>query len=125
MIVQRELEKETVLTMVQELSLGHAGQIHIQSCLDQVNGRILVFSTGGARLADMTVGSGKSGVLPGLYMANLRGDMCLSRKVFSSIGRESACIATRRLRFDPGCLYLTKLEVQPTSSQALGFCQRL
>jgi hypothetical protein len=64
LIVQRELEKEMDLTVVQELSLGHPGRTQIQANLDQVNGRILVFSAGGARLADMTVGSGKSGVLP-------------------------------------------------------------
>ncbi len=53
LIVQRELEKEMDLTVVQELSLGHPGRTHIQANLDQVNGRILVFSAGA-----------KSGVLP-------------------------------------------------------------
>jgi hypothetical protein len=76
-VVQRELENAADLAVVQELSLGHPGRTHIQAYLDQVNGRILVFSAGGARLADLKVGSGKSGALPGLYLANLRGDVRL------------------------------------------------
>ena len=109
MIVQRELETEADLAIVQELSLGHPGRTHIQAYLDQVNGRILVFSAGGARVADRTVGSGKSGVLPGLYMANLRGDVRLEwlriARWDGEIPREVHADQARILRDDGSILH--------------------
>jgi hypothetical protein len=115
-IVQRELKTEADLSIVQELSLGHPGRVHIQAYLDQVNGRIVVFSAGGARLADMTVGSGKSGVLPGLYMANLRGDVRLEwlriARWDGEIPREVHADQARILRVDGSILdgNLTRLD---------------
>ena len=53
------------------------GRTHLQAYLDQTKGRILVFSPGGKQLADLKVGGAKSPVLPGVYLANIRGDVRL------------------------------------------------
>ena len=76
LVVQRELEQEADLAVVQEVAPG-PGRTHLQAYLDQTKGRILVFSPGGKQLADLKVGGAKSPVLPGVYLANIRGDVRL------------------------------------------------
>ena len=53
------------------------GRTHLQAYLDQAKGRILVFSPGGKQLADLKVAGNKPAALPGLYLANIRGDVRL------------------------------------------------
>ncbi len=76
LVVQRELEQEADLAVVQEVTAG-PGRTHLQAYLDQKEGRILVFSPGGKQLADLKVAGNKPAALPGLYLANIRGDVRL------------------------------------------------
>jgi thiol-disulfide isomerase/thioredoxin len=76
LVVQRELEQEADLAVVQEVAPG-GGRTHLQAYLDQTKGRILVFSPGGKQLADLKVAGTKPVVLPGVYLANIRGDVRL------------------------------------------------
>jgi thiol-disulfide isomerase/thioredoxin len=76
LVVQRELENEADLAVVQEIGPG-PGRAHLQAYLDQGNGRLLVFSQNGKQLANLKVGGPKAQALPGLYLANLRGDLRL------------------------------------------------
>jgi thiol-disulfide isomerase/thioredoxin len=76
LVVQRELEQEADLAVVQEVAPG-PGRAHLQAYLDQEKGRILVFSPGGKQLADLKVAGTRPAVLPGLYLANIRGDVRL------------------------------------------------
>jgi peroxiredoxin len=76
LVVQRELEHEADLAVVQELAPG-PGRAHLHVYLDQEKGRILVFSQAGKRLADLTVANPVPSVLPGLLLANVRGDLRL------------------------------------------------
>ena len=76
LVIQRELESEADLAVVQEISPG-PGRAHLQAYLDQEAGRILVCSQGGKQLASLKVGGPQSKVHSGLYLANLRGDLRL------------------------------------------------
>ncbi len=76
LVVQRELEQEADLAVVQEVAAG-PGRTHLQAYLDQTEGRILVFSPGGKQLADLKVAGNKPAALPGIYLANIRGDVRL------------------------------------------------
>jgi len=76
LVVQRELEHEADLAVVQELAPG-PGRAHLHVYLDQEKGRILVFSQAGKRLADLKVANPVPSVLTGLSLANVRGDLRL------------------------------------------------
>ncbi|MHB1555844.1 MAG: TlpA family protein disulfide reductase [Isosphaeraceae bacterium] len=76
LVVQRELEQEADLAVVQEVTAG-PGRTHLQAYLDQEAGRILVFSPGGKQLADLKVAGTRPTALPGVYLANIRGDVRL------------------------------------------------
>ncbi len=76
LVVQRELEQEADLAVVQEVTAG-PGRTHLQAYLDQEAGRILVFSPGGKQLADLKVAGTKPVALSGIYLANIRGDVRL------------------------------------------------
>jgi len=76
LIVQRELPKEADLAVVQGIEPG-PGRAHLQVYLDQERSKILVFSSSGRQLAKLEVGPLGSPVFPGLYLANLRGDLRL------------------------------------------------
>ncbi len=76
LIVQRELEKEADLAVVQEIGKGE-GRAHFQVYLDQEANQITVFSTLGKRLASLKVGNSKSPTYTGVDLTNLRGDVRL------------------------------------------------
>jgi peroxiredoxin len=76
LVIQREVETEADLAVVQEISPG-AGRAHLQAYLDQEAGRILVCSQSGKQLASLKVGGTGSKAFPGLYLSNLRGDLRL------------------------------------------------
>jgi peroxiredoxin len=76
LVIQRELEAEADLAVVQDVAAG-PGRTHLQAYLDQQEGRILVFSPGGRQLAHLKVVGTRPSVLPGLYLANIRGDVRL------------------------------------------------
>ncbi len=76
LVIQREVETEADLAVVQEISPG-AGRAHLQAYLDQEAGRILVCSQSGKQLASLKVGGAGSKAFPGLYLSNLRGDLRL------------------------------------------------
>ena len=77
MTIQRETEREADLAVVQEVSPGHAGRVHLEAYLDQAKGRILVFSPEGKQLADLRATDARAAVLPGLFLMNVRGDVRL------------------------------------------------
>jgi hypothetical protein len=81
--VQRELATEADLAVVQEIAPG-PGSTHLLAYLDQEKGRLLVFSPGGKRLADLRISDARQAVSPCLYLANVRGDVRLE---FLRIGR--------------------------------------
>ncbi len=76
LIVQRELEKEADLAVVQEIGPG-PGRAHFQVYLDQEENKITIFSQLGKQLASLKVGSSKSPAYPGVDLTNLRGDLRL------------------------------------------------
>jgi hypothetical protein len=76
LVIQRELDNEADLAVVQEITPG-PGRAHLQAYLDQQAGRILIYSQGGKALANLKVGGSRSSGHPGLYLANLRGDLRL------------------------------------------------
>ena len=83
LVVQRETERDADLTSLQPAQPG-PGRIHLQAFLDQPKGRLLVFSSGGMKLADLTVTTTKPQTLGGLQLTNKSGDVRLERL---SIGR--------------------------------------
>ena len=108
LVVQRELEQEADLAVVQEVAPG-AGRTHLQAYLDQEKGRILVFSPGGKQLADLKVAGAKPAVLPGVYLANIRGDVRLEwlriGRWNGEIPREAHNDQTRIHRADGSIIY--------------------
>ncbi len=108
LVVQRELEQEADLAVVQEVAPG-PGRTHLQAYLDQEKGRILVFSPGGKQLADLKVAGSRPAVLPGLYLANIRGDVRLEwlriGRWNGEIPREVRADQTRIHRADGSIVY--------------------
>jgi peroxiredoxin len=76
LVIQRELETDADLAVVQEITPG-PGRVHLQAYLDQEAGRILVCSQGGKQLASLKLPGAQLKSHPGLYLANLRGDLRL------------------------------------------------
>ena len=120
LVVQRELEQEADLAVVQEVKSG-PGRAHLQAYLDQEQGRILVFSPGGARLADLKVGGNKPAPMPGLYLANIRGDVRLEwlriGRWNGEIPREAGNDQSRVHRADGSILYGTLTGYRPESRE--------
>jgi len=83
LVVQRETERQADLASLQTVKTG-PGHIHLQAFLDQQKGRILVFSSSGQQLADLTVEEAKPKSVGGLQLTNRAGDIRLERL---SIGR--------------------------------------
>jgi peroxiredoxin len=108
LVIQRELETEADLAVVQEISPG-PGRAHLQAYLDQPAGRILVCSQSGKQLASLKVGGSKSVGLPGLYLANLRGDLRLEwlriSKWTGELPREVKIAESRIHRADGSIVY--------------------
>jgi hypothetical protein len=76
LVIQRELETDADLAVVQEITPG-PGRVHLQAYLDQEAGRILVCSQGGKQLASLKMGGPQSKAYPGLYLSNVRGNLRL------------------------------------------------
>ncbi len=83
LVAQRETEREADLASLQPVKPG-AGRVHLQAFLDQPKGQLLVFSSSGKQLADLTVVGGKAQAFGGLQLTNKSGDVRLERL---SIGR--------------------------------------
>ena len=69
LVIQRELETEADLAVVQEISPG-PGRAHLQAYLDQEAGAILGLLAERQAIGDLKVGGPPSTVYPGLYLAN-------------------------------------------------------
>ena len=78
LVVQRETEREADLASLQPIKSG-SGRIHLQAFLDQPKGRLLVFSSDGKPLADLTVTAAKPQSFGGLQLTNKSGDIRLER----------------------------------------------
>ena len=73
-VVKREAEGEADVVSLQE-SVGKSGRLHLQAFLDQQLGRLLVYSSNGKPLADLTVQTAKPQVHGGLQITNRSGDV--------------------------------------------------
>ena len=77
-VAWRETEREADVTALARIEPG-AGRIHLQILVDQENGRMLVLSPFGEKLADLRVATGKPQVFGGLQLTNKSGDIRLER----------------------------------------------
>lgn len=77
-VVQRETEREADVVSLQRVT-GKAGRLHVQAFLDQKLGRMLVFSSNGEPLADLSVATSKPSILGGIQLTNRGGDLRLER----------------------------------------------
>lgn len=77
-VVQRETEKEADVANLQKVS-GKSGKLHLQAFLDQAKGRMLVFSSSGEQLADLTVQTSRPQVYGGIQLTNRSGNVSLER----------------------------------------------
>jgi thiol-disulfide isomerase/thioredoxin len=77
-VVHRETEREADVVSVQQVKPG-AGQLHLQTYLDRKQGRLLVFSETGLKLADLQIRPREAQEHTGLWLANKRGDVRLDR----------------------------------------------
>ncbi len=122
LVVQRELEQEADLAVVQEVKTG-PGRTHLQAYLDQQEGRILVFSPSGAQLADLKVVGNKPAAQPGLYLANIRGDVRLEwlriGRWNGEIPREARNDVARIHRADGSISYGSLTGYRPESKEFL------
>ena len=76
LVAHREAEREADVAPIREVGDG-PGRIQVQAYLDQERGRLLVFTPGGKRLADLQVASEKPTALPGIRVVNNKGDVRL------------------------------------------------
>ncbi len=120
LVVQRELEQEADLAVVQEVTAG-PGRTHLQAYLDQKEGRILVFSPAGKQMADLKVAGNKPAALPGLYLANIRGDVRLEwlriGRWNGEIPREASTNQARVHRADGSIAYGQLTGYSPASKE--------
>jgi thiol-disulfide isomerase/thioredoxin len=77
-VAWRETEREADVTALARIEPG-PGRIHLQIMVDQENGRMLVLSPFGEKLADLRVASGKPQVNGGLQLTNKSGDIRVER----------------------------------------------
>ena len=77
-VIQRETEKEADVVSLQKVA-GKSGRLHLQAFLDQKIGRMIVLSSNGDPLADLTVETNKPQVLGGVQLTNRSGDVRLER----------------------------------------------
>ncbi len=75
-IIQRETEKEADVERLQAAD-EKGGRVHLQAFLDQTTGKILVYSSSGEPLANLTVQTNKPQVLGGIQLTNRSGDVRL------------------------------------------------
>ena len=75
-VIQRETEREADVERLQAVD-EKAGRVHLQAFLDQKAGKILVYSSSGELLANLTVQTNKTQVLGGIQLINTSGDVRL------------------------------------------------
>lgn len=77
LIIQREVEKDADLAVVQELP-EKAGRVQLQAYLDQESGELVVYSREGKRLAELKLKSTVVPIVaPGIELVCLHGDLRL------------------------------------------------
>lgn len=81
-VAMRETETAADVTNLQTIKSG-AGRIQLQAFLDQQKGKLLVFSSSGTPLADMTVTTSKPHHYGGIQLTNKSGDVRLERLCIS------------------------------------------
>ena len=97
LIVQRELEKEADLAVVQEIGSG-PGRAHFQVYLDQENNKITIFSPLGKQLASLKVGGSKSARATRESTSRTFAVICGSSGCESCGGAESLLVKSRPTR---------------------------
>lgn len=78
LVAQRETEREADVAAIQDVKTG-PGRIHVIAFLDQARGRLLVFSSGGQKLAELAVSTARPQSFGGLQLTNRAGDVRLER----------------------------------------------
>jgi len=120
LVIHREAEEEADVSSVAQLTTG-AGRIHLQAYLDQEQGRILIFAPNGVRLADMKVPVAKPKTLPAIYLANIKGDVCLERlrigRWNGEAPRETKGDQARVHRDDGSIVYGQTIKFDPASKE--------
>lgn len=79
LIVQRETENDADVADLQAIKPASAGRIHLQAFLDQEKGHLLVFTSSGQPLADLTVPLTRHQTFGGVQLTNKAGDVRLER----------------------------------------------
>ncbi|HEY1602929.1 MAG TPA: TlpA disulfide reductase family protein [Pirellulales bacterium] len=77
-VAWRETEREADVTALAKIEPG-PGHMHLQALVDQENGRMLVLSAAGEKLADLKVSTAKPQAFGGLQLTNKSGDVRLER----------------------------------------------
>ena len=76
LVALRETEREADIAPLRKIKSG-AGRISLQVFLDQPTGRLLVFTSNGEQLADLTVATARPQSLGSLQITNRHGDLRL------------------------------------------------
>jgi thiol-disulfide isomerase/thioredoxin len=78
LVVRCELGNEADVDSVDAVGAGK-GRAHYQACLDQIHGRLLVYSPNGGKRAQLSLPPRKPAAHTGLRLTNKRGDVRLER----------------------------------------------
>lgn len=78
LVALRETAQEADLAALEELQAG-TGRLHLQAFLDQAQGRMLVYSSGGQQLADLSIPPGKAEVSGSMQLLCRGGALRLER----------------------------------------------
>ena len=110
LIIQREMDREADLAIIQEIPPG-PGKVHLVAFLDQENERISIFSPNGKPLADLKFPAARAKgadnpkerpkplVYPGLRLTNIRGDLRLEQlRIGQWDGQPIADVAAEKSR---------------------------
>ena len=78
LVALRETDDEATLTPIQPIPAG-PGRVHLRVDLDQVAGKLMVYSEAGDRLADLTLAGSNKDPLSSVRLTNIQGDLRLER----------------------------------------------
>lgn len=101
-VATRETESVMDVAELQKTEPG-AGRIHLQAFLDQQNGRLLIFSSSGRPLAELSAASLKPQTFGGLQLTNKSGDIRFERLSISRWNGE----APRAVESDKARIHVT------------------
>ncbi|MEX2139252.1 MAG: TlpA disulfide reductase family protein [Pirellulales bacterium] len=119
LVALRGTEREADVAALEDIKSG-PGRIHFLAFLDQEKERLLVVSSSGRPLADLTVKSAKPQVLGGLQLTNRKGDVRLERLRISRWSGDAPRIADTdkaRIHATNGTIAYGELKSYDSASQ--------